>query len=306
MPNQWQTATEQQRYPSERPPSVSSRDQQVNVDNLRDIISSIHQQIPTKPVPSIPRGPIVDSQLNSRASTASRRRIDSDFDDADDDDDDAPPTPIQQSAVYATIQPPPLQPPAQHSRQNSYAESIRTATSTSASRQSPAPSLSRNNAPKYSANSVQQQQEERTSQRAPSVNLSNRRSSDRFPSPPPSHVESLDLTGGAGGLLNKQRSVSSMSSRSSAYVDANEVNRIEFPRTDQTIPLFFYSRPTFYQLNVSILKLIFQLQFVQTILHVYILKLVVVLPLLPIDRARNLLNVKHILLFQDHHHHQKQ
>ena len=295
MPNQWKTATEHDRDSLEvpdRPASASSRNEQVHIDNLRDVISSIHQHIPDKTTLSIPRGPILDSKLNSRPSTGSHRRIDSDLDDDDDDDeDDLPPTPIQQSAVYATILPPPLQQPAQHSRQNSYAESIRTITSTSTSRHSPAPSMTKNNAQRTSITSAQQQQGERTSQRAPSVNLSNRRSSDRFPSPPPSHVESLDLTGG-GGSIHKPRSTSTLSSRSSAYVDANEVNPpVSFHFTSNP---FSYSRPTFYPLNVSILTLTFQRQFVQITLHVHILKLVVVLQLLLIDQARNLPNVRHV------------
>lgn len=225
MPNQWQTAREDDRDSlelPERPASGSSRSDRVNIDNLRDVISSIHQQIPDKTSSSIPRGPIVDSKLNSRPSTGSRQRIESDVD--DEDEDDFPPTPMQQSAVYATIQPPPLQQPAQHSRQNSYAESIRTITSTSTSRHSPAPSLTKNQAQRTSITSAQQQQEERASQRAPSVNLSNRRSSDRFPSPPPSHVDSLDLTGAGGRSIPKPRSTSTMSSHSSAYADVNEVN----------------------------------------------------------------------------------
>jgi len=116
--------------------------------------------------------------------------------------------------MYATIQ------PQQHHRQGSYADSIDSDSSTSTSRQSPAPPIINNYQPRFSSTSAHQQQnEEKLSYHTPPVSTS-RRSSDRFP-PPPSNLETLDLT--VEGI-NKPRSGSSISTRSLAYADANEVN----------------------------------------------------------------------------------
>jgi hypothetical protein len=139
--------------------------------------------------------------------------------------------------MYATIQPLvlpllPSQPQQlqqqqqQHSRQGSYADSIRSAASSSISRQSPAPSLTNNYQPKPTTIAAQQQpkQDDKVSHRTSSIASSSRRSSEKFPPPPPPNLEVLDLSG-AGGEIYKPRSLTSTSTRSSAYADINEVNR---------------------------------------------------------------------------------
>lgn len=210
FPEQFQTATEHHHYPPqspERPISAASSSRQSSVDNLRDIVASIYQNIPDK---TYPQAPILDSQLHSRPSTASRSRNDS----YDDDENIRSRTPTQ-PLIYATVQPQ----QRQHSRQGSYADSVHSGSSSSTSRQSPVASLSAHYQQKYTPISVQQQ-DEKTSYRAPSVS-SSRRSSDRFPPPPPPNIETLDLTTTA-----KPRSVASTSTRSSIYAEPNDVNRI--------------------------------------------------------------------------------
>lgn len=209
FPDQWQTATEHHHYPPEspeRPISAASSDRQSSVDNLRNIVASIYQNIPEKP---FSQGAVLDSQIHSRPSTASRSQNDSD------DEDIHPRTPAQPS-IYATIQPQ----QKQHSRQGSYADSVQSISSSSTSRQSPVASLPPNYQQKYtptSAQPQQQQKDEKITYRAPST-TSSRRSSDRFPPPPPPNLETLDLT------TTKARPTSSISTRSSVYADVNEVN----------------------------------------------------------------------------------
>ena len=210
FPDQWQTATEHHHYPPEspgRPISAASSDRQSSVDNLRDIVASIYQNIPEKP---FSQGAVLDSQIHSRPSTASRSQNDSD------DEDIHPRTPTQPS-IYATIQPQ----QKQHSRQGSYADSVQSISSSSTSRQSPVASLPPIYQQEYIPRAVQPQPQlqklERPTYPAPST-TSSRRSSDRFPPPPPANLETLDLT------TTKARPTSSISTRSSVYTDANEVN----------------------------------------------------------------------------------
>ncbi|CAF1322790.1 unnamed protein product [Adineta steineri] len=206
FPDQWQTATENHHHPPkapERPISATSSDRHSNVDNLHDIIASIHHQKSNeKTSPSFPPGPILDSRLNSRPSTASHSQIDPD----EDDDHRRPPT--QQQSIYTTIL------PRQHSPQGSTAGSIRSADSISTSRHSPAPSLT-NNQQKRS-NAIQQ--DDKMSHRTFSAE-SSRRSSDRFPPPPP-NIDPLDFDGNDGTV--KPKSTSSMSHRSSTSTITNQ------------------------------------------------------------------------------------
>jgi hypothetical protein len=211
-PDQWQTATEHHHHPPEspeRPISASSSDRNSNVDNLRDIIASIHQYSSEKIPPSFLREPILDSQIHSRPSTASRSQNESDSD-----DDNHLQTPTQQ-IVYATVK------PQQHIHQESYADSFQSSSSSSTSRQSPIPSLQNNYQQRFNATpphqQQQQQQDDKVAYRSPSVGSGSRKSSDRFPPPPPPNIETLDLT-------TKPRSISPVSNRSSTYAKINEVN----------------------------------------------------------------------------------
>ncbi len=131
-----------------------------------------------------------------------------------------PPTPPQQQQQQQQQQ--------QYNRQGSYADSVRSVASSSASRKSPVPSLTNNYQSKLPVLPAQQQQQlqqpdDKVSHHTASIASSSRRSSDRFPPPPPPNLETLDLSG-AGEPL-KPRSTTSMSTRSSAYADINEVNR---------------------------------------------------------------------------------
>lgn len=198
LPEQWQTAKENIHHPSqvhERSISASSTTtdddnrRPSTVENLQNIISSIQQHSTN-----------IDSRTHSRrsSSSSSLQQIS--------EIDRTQPTSVQQGLIYATIQPPP--PQQQHSRHSSYTDSVRSTSTASISKRSPVPS-------------IQPKQDERASYRTASIASS----SDRFPPPPPPNIETLDLY--TNDTPKQHRSTPSVSSRSSAYVDVNEVH---FPK----------------------------------------------------------------------------
>lgn len=251
FPDQWQTAKENIHQPPqehERSVSISSADDHrrrstassdrlSTVDNLQNIISSMQQHSAN-----------VNSRSQSRRLSSSSSSSSSSTSHPISETDRTHPTSVQQGLIYATVQPPPQQ--KQHSRQSSYAESIHSISSASPSKRSPAPSTSNTYQQIASVLTPQreQQQVDRIASRPPSVASSSRLSSDRFPPPPPPNIETLDLYTNA--TAKPHRSTPSVSSRSSAYVDVNEVET--FPNSSKFNPNFLNFRQISFRLNVSI------------------------------------------------------
>ncbi|CAF0921232.1 unnamed protein product [Adineta ricciae] len=200
FPDQWQTAKENHHQPpqdTERPISASSSSSSYRnsgVDNLQEIIASIHKKSGEKTTSLLPQGPVFDAQSNGRPSTVSRIIP----------NEDRHQTTVDE-LVYASVK------PRQRSPAASLIDSIDSSDSESVSKRSPVPSLPNNQQQK----SIPPQQDDKMSHRTYSANSSSRKSSERFP-PPPQNIDVLDLDGDS---TIKRQSISSISTRASSYAD---------------------------------------------------------------------------------------
>ncbi|CAF4035058.1 unnamed protein product [Adineta steineri] len=227
FPEQLQTAKENHHHPfeiQERPISIMSS----NLDNLREMIESIHRQSPKKsPTPQYI--PIIDTQLNHHLSPISHTHHNNNNDDED----------INTNHTLNS-----MNSQRQRFRQTSNTDSVQSGTSDIISRRSPTTPIIYNIHPRINTTSTyQQQQDDKISQ------SSSRRSSDRFPPPP----QNLETPQSSHNGTAKQRSTSSLSYRSSINDDLHEqliTPEIKIPQTER-FNLNDNVLPTFYRNNSS-------------------------------------------------------
>jgi hypothetical protein len=193
FPDQLQSAIENHHHPPEvieRPISVASSNHNSNMDNIHEMVASIHRYSPGKTSLS-QQIPIIDTQLNNHLSTI--------FQSHNEDDDD-----ININQPLNTFNP-------QRTRQASNTDSIQSGISDPTSRRSPITPILNNIQPRLNVIPIYHQQDDK-------ISSSSRRSSERFP-PPPQNIEILPSpTNG----IPKQRTTSSLSYRSSVNDDLHE------------------------------------------------------------------------------------
>ncbi|UJR33113.1 hypothetical protein I4U23_020570 [Adineta vaga] len=226
LPDQLQSAIENHHHPPEEPErlvSVSSS----NFENLREIITSIHQQIPEKTSSHQPIS-VVDTQQNNRL-TAGYQLHDADEDDEDDED------------IIAQISNRNIS--QQHIRQTSNTESIHSGASDSMSRRSP---IINNVQLRTHTSPIHEQEDDNIS---PLTSLSSRRSLDRFPPPPSQQQMEIQQSPSPNDLI-KQRTISSLSYRSSINDEQLNTHEINLQRTER-FNLNDNISPTFHRNNSS-------------------------------------------------------
>jgi hypothetical protein len=195
FPDQLQSATENHHHPpevTERPISVASSNHNSNLDNIHEMVASIHRYSPAK-TSSLQPIPIIDTQLNNHLSTISQSH--------NEDDDD-----INISQPLNT-----LNPQRQRTRQASNTDSIQSGISDLASRRSPITPILNNIQPRLNVIPIYQQQDDK-------ISSSSRRSSERFPPPP----QNIEIFPSPNNGISKQRTTSSLSYRSYVNDDLHE------------------------------------------------------------------------------------
>ena len=158
------------------------------------------------------REPIINSQINSRSSTAHSQNDLISYGDAQQ---------SLQPSIYATI------PSRQYAHVDSHTNSVRSSSNSSTPRNSPTTSYQK------------KQQDDKIPYRAPSATSSSRQSSSRFPPPPPSlKTAAAETSNFDNDPISIRRPPSVMSIRSSVHSGANEP--LPFNKVNKFIVYFFF------------------------------------------------------------------